>query len=84
MKKRKKKFKILFTDLTYLKNNYGAQGIAFPLMVKLSEHFDADYTFAIKESFYKDNAPFARKHGFSLVASPDLPSVLRFWLPPLY
>jgi hypothetical protein len=31
----KKKIKVLFTGLLYLNHNYGAQGIAFPMMEKL-------------------------------------------------
>jgi len=48
-----KKVKILFTNLTYLNHNYGAQGIAFPLIEKLDEHFDGEYTFVLPERYYQ-------------------------------
>jgi len=66
----KKKIKILFTDLTYLNRNYGAQGIAFPLMKKLNEYFDAEYNFTLHSRYYKDNISFSRKNNFNIIVPP--------------
>lgn len=65
-----RRLKILFTGLSYLNRNYGAQGIAFPLMEKIRKHFDAEYTFALPEKYYEDNLPFSRKHRFNLIPNP--------------
>ena len=63
----KPKIKFLFTDLQYIKHNYGVQGIAFPLMDKLDEYFDAEYTFALfsKKNFTKD-LKFAENFSFNI------------------
>jgi len=66
----KKKIKILFTNLVSLEHNYGAQGIAFPLMARLNEYFDAEYCFILPEEYYKDNLSFAQKYNFNIIASP--------------
>lgn len=66
----RKKIKFLFTDLTYLNHNYGAQGIAFPLMKQLNEYFDTEYTFVLPERYYKDDLSFSKKYNFSITTSP--------------
>uniref|UniRef100_A0A7C3WM86 Polysaccharide pyruvyl transferase family protein n=1 Tax=Dictyoglomus turgidum TaxID=513050 RepID=A0A7C3WM86_9BACT len=67
----RKKIKILFTNLMYLNRNYGAQGIALPLMDKLNKYFDAEYTFAIPERYFENDILFSREYGFSIVAAEE-------------
>ena len=67
----KQKIKVLFTDLAYLEKNYGSQAIAFSFMEKFSEYFDAEYCFVLPENYYKDNLSFAKRHNFTIVASPN-------------
>ncbi len=69
----KPKVKFLFTDLQYIKHNYGVQGIAFPLMDKLDEYFDAEYTFALfsKKNFKKD-LKFTENFSFNIFQRPRL------------
>lgn len=71
-----KKVKILFTNLTYLNHNYGAQGIAFPLIEKLDEHFDGEYTFVLPERYYEENLSFSKKYAFNIIPSPRLSALL--------
>lgn len=66
----KKKIKILFTGLTHLNHNYGAQGIALPLMEKLNEFFEAEYTFILSERYYKENLLFSKKYNFNIITNP--------------
>jgi polysaccharide pyruvyl transferase WcaK-like protein len=66
----RKKIKLLFTNLMYLNHNYGAQGIALPLMDKLNKYFDAEYTFVIPERYFENDISFARKYGFNIIAEP--------------
>lgn len=66
-----KKLNILFTDLIYLNHNYGAQGIAFPLMDKLKEYFDVEPTFLIHKNYYKEDFLFSRKNNFKIIESPN-------------
>lgn len=66
----KKKIKVLFTGLLYLNHNYGAQGIAFPMMEKLSSYFDAEYTFALPQE-YHEMLPFSAKYDFKVITAPN-------------
>lgn len=76
----KEKIKILFTDLAYLNHNYGAQGIAFPLIESLNEYFDAEYTFVLSEKYYDENSSFSKKNGFNIVVNPRSGAILeRGW-----
>lgn len=68
----KKKIKILFTGLTHLNHNYGTQGITFPLMEKLNEFFEAEYTFILSERYYKENLLFSKKYNFNIITNPKL------------
>jgi polysaccharide pyruvyl transferase WcaK-like protein len=47
------KINFLFVGLGYLEHNYGAQGIAFPLMAKLSGRFTSKYTFVLSHDSQK-------------------------------
>ena len=67
-----KVIKFLFVGLQYLKRNYGAQGIAFPLIEKLSSHFDAEYTFVISRKHQRQEHAFLEKRPLIKgVTSPD-------------
>jgi polysaccharide pyruvyl transferase WcaK-like protein len=68
----KKKIKVLFTDLLYLNHNYGAQGLSFPLMEKLSNRFNAEYTFVLPQGYPEDQASFSKKYEFKVVIAPRL------------
>ena len=41
------KVKVLLTDFSYIKHNYGAQGIILPLTKKLSNYLDVEFTVAL-------------------------------------
>jgi len=68
----KKRIKILFTGLLYLNNNYGAQGIAFPLMEKLSSQFNAEYTFVLSQEHHEEKSSFSEKYIFNVITAPNL------------
>jgi len=74
----KESIKILFTDLRYLNHNYGAQGIAFPLMEKLNNYFKAEYTFALLYGKnYKEDSEFSPKFNFNIIVQPKLRTMLK-------
>jgi len=64
---RREKLKVLFTNLTYLSQNYGAQAIAFPIMKKLSEFFDAEYAFTVDYKHYERDVIFAKEYNVSVI-----------------
>lgn len=68
----KKRIKVLFTDLLYLNHNYGAQGLSFPLMEKLSGQFDAEYTFVLPQGYPEEKLSFSEKYTFNVVIAPRL------------
>jgi polysaccharide pyruvyl transferase WcaK-like protein len=59
------KINFLFVGLGYLEHNYGAQGIAFPLMAKLSGLFTSKYTFVLSHDSQEWDKPT-----FRTVAAP--------------
>jgi polysaccharide pyruvyl transferase WcaK-like protein len=67
----KKKIKFLFTGLLYLNHNYGAQGIAFPMMEKLSRHFDAEYTFVLSQKCHEETCSFSAKYDFKVITASN-------------
>lgn len=71
-----KKKHFLITDLASLDHNYGAQAIALPLMVKIKEKYDAEFTFVFPLNYYKKNLEFARLYKFDLIAEPNSLAVL--------
>lgn len=68
----KKKIKVLFTDLLYLNHNYGTQGLAFSMMEKLSNQFDAEYTFVLSQGYPEENYSFPEKYTFNVIIAPRL------------
>jgi polysaccharide pyruvyl transferase WcaK-like protein len=68
----KQKIKVLFTDLLYLNHNYGAQGLSFPMMEKLSNRFNAEYTFVLPQGYPENQAPFSEKYTFNVIIAPRL------------
>jgi polysaccharide pyruvyl transferase WcaK-like protein len=68
----KKKIKVLFTDLLYLNHNYGAQGLSFPMMEKLSSRFDAEYNFILPQGYPEDQSSFSEKYTFKVIIAPRL------------
>ncbi|MFH0796821.1 MAG: polysaccharide pyruvyl transferase family protein [Candidatus Omnitrophota bacterium] len=65
-----RKIRILLTDLSYLSHNYGAQGIAFPLIEKFNEHFNAEYTFVLSEKYREEDLSFLGKYNFNFNITP--------------
>lgn len=57
-----KRPKLLLVGLSYLEHNYGAQGIAFPLIEKLSRHFAAEYTFVLSRKHQRQEHYFSEKY----------------------
>jgi len=51
------KINFLFVGLGYLEHNYGAQGIAFSLMAKLSRCFTSKYTFVLSHDSQRWDKP---------------------------
>lgn len=72
----KNEIKVLFTGLSYLNHNYGAQGIAFPLMEKISSKFNAEYTFVLSRNQEKEYS-FSREYTFSYITTPSFFAFLR-------
>jgi hypothetical protein len=68
---KKKKIKVLFTGLLYLNHNYGAQGIAFPMMEKLSNYFEAEYTFVLNQKLPEETLPFSTEYNFKVVITSN-------------
>ena len=68
----KKKIKVLFTDLLYLNHNYGAQGISFPIMEKLSSRFNAEYTFVLSQVYPEEQSLLSEKYTFNVIIAPRL------------
>lgn len=79
----KRKVKFLITGLFYLNHNYGAQGIAFPIMEKLSSKFDAEYTFVLAQKG-ENQALFSKKYTFNVIDEPHIFAILRKRCFPLY
>ena len=73
----KKRVRILFTGLLYLNHNYGAQGIAFPIMEKLSSKFDAEYTFVLSQKHHEETSSFSKKYTFNVIDAPNTFLILR-------
>lgn len=68
----KKRIKVLFTGLLYLNHNYGAQGISFPMMEKLSSQFNAEYTFVLPQGYPEEKSLFSEKYIFNVIFAPRL------------
>jgi polysaccharide pyruvyl transferase WcaK-like protein len=64
-----RKVKFLFTDLFYLNHNYGAQGITIPLIKRLGNYFNGEYTFIFPKEHCADQ--FARNKGFNMIEPPN-------------
>ncbi len=71
----KKRIKILFTGLQYLKHNYGAQGIAFPLMEKMNKQINAKYTFVLDKQHQNEKSSFVKKYIFNVITKPKLSAI---------
>jgi len=80
----KKKIKVLFTGLLYLDHNYGAQGIAFPMMEKLSNYFDAEYTFVLSQKYHEETLPFSAEYDFKVIIAPNPFVILKKRYFPIY
>ncbi|MFX1521861.1 MAG: polysaccharide pyruvyl transferase family protein, partial [Promethearchaeota archaeon] len=69
----KERIKVLFTGLLYLNHNYGAQGLSFPMMEKLSNQFNAEYTFVLPQGYPKEYYySFSEKYSFNVIIAPRL------------
>ena len=71
----KKRIKILFTGLQYLKHNYGAQGIAFPLMEKINKQINAKYIFILDKQHQNEKSSFVKKYIFNVITKPKLSAI---------
>lgn len=80
----KTEIKVLFSDLLYIKHNYGAQGLSFPLMEKLGNRFNAKYTFVIPQGYPEEQYSFSEKHDFNVVIAPRLFTILGKLYFPIY
>ena len=63
----KKKIRILFSGLSYLNHNYGAQGIAFPIIKKLNMYFDLEAVFAVSNKHYFEDKKLGEKYNYKVV-----------------
>lgn len=79
----KNEIKVLFTGLSYLNHNYGAQGIAFPLMEKISSKFNAEYTFVLSRNQQKEYS-FSREFALNSITTPSFFAFLRKRSFPIY
>ena len=79
----KNEIKVLFTGLSYLNHNYGAQGIAFPLMEKISSKFNAEYTFVLSRNQQKEYS-FSREFALTSITTPSFFAFLRKRSFPIY
>ncbi|MFX1521552.1 MAG: hypothetical protein ACFFCD_16715, partial [Promethearchaeota archaeon] len=68
----KERIKVLFTGLLYLNHNYGAQGLSFPMMKKLSSRFNAKYTFVLPQGYPEEKASFSEEYTFNVIIAPRL------------
>lgn len=66
----RKKVKILLTDTSYLRHNYGAQALAFPLKEKLNGYFQAEYSFIFNKAPSQTEKEFCKKHNFTIIVKP--------------
>jgi hypothetical protein len=80
----KQRIRVLFTGLLYLNHNYGAQGIAFPIMEKLSNQFNAEYTFVLSREHQKEKPSFSKKYAFKVITAPSFFVILRKRSFPIY
>ena len=62
-----KKIRILFTNLMYLNQNYGAQAIGLTMMKKLSQFINAEYVFTVLNKYYEKDISFSKEYGFSVI-----------------
>lgn len=62
-----KKISILFSGLSYLNHNYGAQGIALPITEKLDRYFDLKSVFTVSNKYYLDDKQFGKKYKYTVV-----------------
>lgn len=77
---RSRKIKILFSNIAYLNNNYGAQAIAFTLMKELKKFFEADFTFSFRQEWCDTNElEFAKLYGYDIVIEPGLLNFFSFF-----
>jgi polysaccharide pyruvyl transferase WcaK-like protein len=51
----------------YLNHNYGAQGILFPFIDKINNHFDAEFGFISSEKCYDKDKEILRNYGLNAI-----------------
>ncbi len=51
-------------------SSFASQGLTFNLLDELKKHINAEFTYLVIDKYYKQDIPFAEKHGIKLISHP--------------